>query len=550
MNYRFVFNQLGLLLIVLAVILLGVAIFEALDYWLGERTAEGLALTATLCTTGIGFVIGGALWMWGRTQAKARFGRHEALLLVALSWIVGGALAAAPFYIWAHLNPDVALDHPFRNYVDCYFEGMSGLTTTGATILSDIESVPRGLLLWRSLTHWLGGLGIVVLFVAVLPTVGVGGKKLFHTEAAGPKQAGVRPRIAETARALWLIYLGLTVVMIVSLRFTGMDWFDSVCHTFSCVSSGGFSTKDASVGAFGTGSTIVIMVFMVLAGVNFGLYYQLLRGSVRSLWKDTELRFYLGMIAFGAVVIIGSIMYVGEPMASTKMVFDDNGDPVMVTRKTAVTDEFGQTVTVETEVPARVPIDVDLAHAAEYGVFNSISIHTGTGFCTIDYNRWPFAAKAVLWTLMIFGGCAGSTTGGIKVVRVWLGLKIVLAELERVFRPNVVRPLKFGKVTVDRDLKLQVLTYAVAFVLVWILGSFVVMLFESHHPRCDYATAASASLATLGNIGPGFQAVGAVENFAWMSSPTKLLLTLFMALGRLEIFAIFVLFHPSFWRGK
>lgn len=550
MNYRFVLNQLGLLLIVLAVILLGVAIFEVFDFWLGERAAEGLALTATLCAAGIGLVIGGGLWMSGRQQAKAHFGRHEALLLVALSWIVGGALAAAPFYIWAHLNPDVPLDHPFRNYVDCYFEGMSGLTTTGATILGDIESLPRGLLLWRSLTHWLGGLGIVVLFVAVLPNLGVGGKKLFHTEAAGPKQAGVRPRIAETARVLWMIYVGLTFVMIASLRITGMEWFDSVCHTFSCVSSGGFSTKDASVGAYGTGSTIVIMVFMVLAGVNFGLYYQLLRGSVSSIWKDTELRFYLGMIAFGAVVIIGSIMYVGTPMSSTQLALDENGDPIMVTQQTLVVNEFGDREVVEFEVPKRVPIDVDLGHAAEYGVFNSISIHTGTGFCTIDYNRWPFAAKAVLWMLMIFGGCAGSTTGGIKVVRVWLSLKIVLAELERVFRPNVVRPLKFGKVTVDRDLKLQVIAYAVAFVLVWILGSFVVMLFESHHPRCDYQTAASASLATLGNIGPGFQAVGAVENYSWMSAPTKLMLTLFMALGRLEIFAIFVLFHPRFWRGK
>ncbi|MDH3583539.1 MAG: TrkH family potassium uptake protein [Phycisphaerae bacterium] len=548
MNYRFVVSQLGLLLIVLSAVLVGIAGWEVVDVWIGAGTSL-VATEALLSSVGLGLVIGGVMWWSGRGGRVDRyqFGRREALLLVSLSWIAGAALAAMPFWLWALLERGVPASHPFKNYVDCYFEAMSGLTTTGATVLGDIESLPRGLLLWRSLTQWLGGLGIVVLFVAVLPMVGVGGKKLFHTEAPGPTPSGMRPRIAETARLLWIMYLGLTGAAILGLWFTGMSWFDSICHTFSCVSSGGFSTRDASVGAFSTASTVVIIIFMVLSGVNFGLYFRLLRGSVKSIWADTELRFYIGMIVFGAAIIIFSLMFIGDPMASTKLVLDEQGNPVMTKRIESVTDEFGHTVVFENEVPKRIAIPVDLGHAVEYGVFNSVSIHTGTGFCTIDYNRWPFAAKATLVLLMIFGGCAGSTTGGLKVVRVWLSLKIVLAEVERVFRPNVVRPLRFGSTAVDTDLKLQVLAYVLAYFLVWVIGSYLVMLFEAGHPRCDYMTAASASMATLGNIGPGFGAVGAVENYGWMTSSSKGVLSVLMLLGRLEVVTVFVLFVPRFW---
>ncbi len=288
-----------------------------------------------------------------------------------------------------------------RGFVDCYFEAMSGLTTTGATVLSDIDSMPRGLLLWRALTHWLGGLGIVVLFVAVLPTLGVGGKKIFHVEAPGPTHAGVKPRIKETARILWTIYMVLTAAQIVALLCCGMSLFESVCHTFATVATGGFSTRNASVGApdYGLAVNLVVIVFMVLAGVNFGLYYHAMRGAFNSIWKDTELRLYLALFSGGSLIVVASLIFAGEPLLTTG----------------------GQ------------QIDASVGAATEHGVFAVASIITTTGFGTADFNVWPFIAQAVLVGLMFIGGCAGSTGGGIKVVRFGSPLKFCFQKSRRLF---------------------------------------------------------------------------------------------------------------------
>ena len=254
-----------------------------------------------------------------------------------------------------------------------------GLTTTGASVLSEIERLPHGLLLWRAMTHWLGGLGIVVLFVAVLPTLGVGGKKLFQVEAPGPTSQGVRPRIVETARILWMIYVGMTVVEILALRLFGMGWFESVCHTFATLATGGFSTRNASVGAFDSlGIEVTIIVFMVLAGANFGVYYQIIRCRFQNVWRDPELRLYLGVMALASTVVAVSLM----------------GQPVITTT--------GDVVTTST------------ADAVRYGVFQVVSIQTTTGYCTADFDQWGFVGKAVLIGLMFVGASAGSTGGGIK----------------------------------------------------------------------------------------------------------------------------------------
>ncbi len=529
MNFRYVFRQLGLLCLVLTALITVVAGW-AMYEWLSGADAttqpvghQRYAVSAMMFSSGIGIIIGGLLWL-GTRKGDMFLGRREAMLLVAVSWLGGAALAAMPYWIWAMLNEHVDPTHPFRNFVDCYFEAMSGLTTTGSTVLmgdpNDIESLPRGLLLWRAATHWIGGLGIVVLFVAVLPSLGVGGKKLFVVEAPGPTHQGVKPRIRETARTLWFIYCGMTLLLIVLLRLFGMNWFDAVCHTFATLATGGFSTSNYSVGApqFGAGVYIVISFFMLLAGVNFGLYYHMLRGRFDLVWKDPELRLYLSIILIGSVIVVWSL--VGAPVVTTSG------------------EQHAQ---------------ASFGTAVQHGVFQVISVQTTTGFCSADFNQWSYLPKAVLIFLMFVGGSAGSTGGGIKVIRILLLFKVLRAELQRVFHPNVVRPIKIGKSTVDQDMRMGVLAYVLGILLLTFVGGFLLMLLESspeYGGKGELVTCLTASIATLNNIGPGLEHVGAVENFGAFSSASKVVMSILMALGRLEVFAIAVLFVPSFWRGE
>jgi len=521
-NIRFVIRQLGVLMIVLSLSILAAAAWSGLEYELGE-TGEAAAAMPLLITVVAGLILALALRWIGR-GCNDFLGRREALLLVALSWLGGAALSALPYWLWATAwassflgSTDTVVTsavqtHPFSSFVSCYFEAMSGLTTTGATVLSDIESLPRGLLLWRSLTHWLGGLGIVVLFVAVLPSLGVGGKKLFQVEAPGPTSQGVRPRIRETARMLWLIYLGLTAAEIVALRVLGMDWFDAVCHTFATLATGGFSTRNASAGAYDSVAIdVTIIFFMVLAGANFGIYYQLIRRRFRSVWKDPELRLYLGILTVASVIVVVSLL---------------------------------NTSIVSTTGDVHEP---SVGQALRYGVFQVVSIQTTTGFCTADFEHWGFVAKAVLIALMFVGASAGSTGGGIKVIRCLIAVKVMLAEVERVFRPNVVRTVKVGRMPVEPEMRLATLVYVLGVLVLFLTGAIILMVLEPSG-QITFTTAATASAATLNNVGPGLDLVGALENYGWFSAPSKIVLSILMVLGRLEVYAIFVLFMPRFWR--
>ncbi|MBL4702102.1 MAG: TrkH family potassium uptake protein [Phycisphaeraceae bacterium] len=388
---------------------------------------------------------------------------------------------------------------------------MSGLTTTGATVLSDIHVLPKSLLLWRAMTHWLGGLGIVVLFVAVLPTLGVGGKRLFNVEAPGPSQPGVKPRIRETARMLWYIYCGMTLLQMLALMATGMDLFDAICHTFATLATGGFSTKNASAGAYTPAAQIVMIVFMVLAGANFGLYYHILQRQFKRFWRDPEFQLYLGILAVASLIVIGSLV----------------GHNLVLTDGTV--------------------IEGSIANATLHGVFQVVSIQTTTGFGTVDSNLWSFLPKMTLLILMFIGGCAGSTGGGIKVVRILVGFKIFKAELERVFRPNVVRSIKVGKSVIDPQMRQAVIVYILTIMLIFAVGTITLVLLEQGN-GIDIITAVTASAATLHNVGPGFSRVGAIENYGWFSSPSLVVMSLLMALGRLEVYALLVLFVPRFWR--
>jgi trk system potassium uptake protein len=517
MNYRYVVAQLGFLFVVLSAVMLAMAAWFFLVYVLFvDYDIDPYARSALIYTGIAGLLIGGVTWLLTHSGAH-QLGRKEALMLVALSWILGTALAAMPFYFWAQFNPEITSDHPFYHYTDCYFEAMSGLTTTGATILggegASIEAIPRSLLLWRSTTHWLGGLGIVVLFVAVLPSLGVGAKKLFRTEVTGPQPKGLTPHIRETARVIAYIYIGCTVLCILLLRATGaMDWFESICHTFSMVSTGGLSPRDASIGAYDSWAVdMICLFFMVFAGINFAVFYMCVRGQWKKAWKDTEMRFYFALIAMGIALVM--LFLWGIP---------------------TITSTTGKVI-------ENVPWE-----SFRFSAFQVISLHTGTGYVTADYDLWPFLAKIVFFVLMFVGGCAGSTAGGIKVIRVWIVFKILVAHFEKTFRPQVVRPLKVGESIMDDDVKLAAIIYVTSFCLLFALGAIVLRAIEGE--ATNFTTTMSASISTLGNIGPGVEGVGPVQNYGWFSAPSKWIMSALMLLGRLEIFTVLILLTPRFWR--
>lgn len=511
LELRVVLRLLGYLTFVLAALIMATAVFGSVEAIVGDehdRSAPVSMLIAAVCSAVVGII----LFLAGK-KGSEMIGNREALLLVALGWILGAALSAIPFYTWAMLRADVhQIPHNFDNPINCYFESMSGLTTTGATIVEVIGTLPRTILLWRAITHWLGGLGIIVLFVAVLPMLGVGSRRLYRIEAPGPTPDGVMPRIQDAARTLWKIYFGLTLAEIIALMLCGMSWFDATCHTFATLATGGFSTLDNSIAGYSSTSIhLVIILFMVIAGINFSLYHQLLQRQWKSVLADRELRVYFSFMIIATIIVSISLL--------------QNPPPVAEGQETSI----GLTV--------------------RDSLFQVVAVQTTTGFCTADFDTWGFVAKATLLILMFVGGMAGSTGGGIKVVRIMTAFKVMLAELEHVYRPRVLRSVKIGKVTIDPDQRLNALVYLVAIAFLFALGTIALMLLESSQ-NIDITTAATASIATLNNIGPGLARVGATQNYAWFSDPSKIVMCVLMVLGRLEMFTILALFTPRFWRNE
>ncbi|MFG0333676.1 MAG: TrkH family potassium uptake protein [Maioricimonas sp. JB049] len=468
-------------------------------------------------------VVGGSLHFIGRKN-RGTVLRKEALAIVGLGWILSGLLGALPFlFAGVQRAPGVPM-----NVADALFESISGFTTTGASVLTELEDPelgPRCVLFWRCFTHWLGGMGIIVLFVAVLSHLGAGGKALLRREVPGPIAESVRPRVQETAMVMWAIYVGLSGIEALLLLMQGLSLYDALCHTFGTMATGGFSTYNASVGEFGGGTVeATIVFFMLLAGTNFSLYYAILRrpepgrGILHRLapvWRDPEFRAYLGIIGLASLLLSLSLVRTG--------IYEDAG--------------------------------VAVRHA----VFMSISIMTTTGFGTEDFNEWSEFAKGLLLLLMFVGGCAGSTGGGIKVVRFLIFIKAIRFEVERAFRPNVVRTIRLGGVPLDNSIRHDVIVYFSLVLFVFITSWMALAAIEPdaqwHATNGDVNAAklldcASAVAATLNNIGPGLGVLGPAENYSDFSVPGKLLLTLLMLLGRLELFAILVLFMPSFWRTQ
>ncbi len=460
---------------------------------------EWKMLAAFLGSMAIAGIIGCGLTRFSRNAPERMFQR-EGLALVGLGWLLLAGIAALPYLLRGWLGP-----------VDAYFEAMSGLTTTGSTILTDIEATPKSLLFWRSFTHWIGGMGIIVLFVAVLPYLGAGGKQLFKSESPGPDQRGLSPRIKDTASILYKIYFGLTVVQTALLMLADMSFFDALCHTFGTLATGGFSTRADSIAAFNSPmAETIILVFMVLAGTNFSLFFVMLRGQWKAPFQDTEWRVYIAVLVLATILVTMNLL--------------------------------GAQGSVDVPVAPQAT-DYTASHAFRVAAFQVVSIMTTTGFCTDDFELWPQFSRALLVVIMFVGGCAGSTGGGIKVVRIIMLTKMAYWRLEKTFRPKTIRTVRVNGAVVDEDVQKTVYGFFVLYIFIFAGGglfmSFLGMPFQN---------AFTSVAATLNNIGPGLERVGAIENFAFIPASGKIFLSLCMVMGRLELFSICVLFLPGFWR--
>ncbi len=480
MNIRVVVKVLGFLMLVTAGCLLLPAVVSLL-----YRENDWIWF---LAAAGIGAVVGGGALFLLRDTPDLRV--REGFAVVAFGWLCVGLLGALPFWFSGQIP----------SFTDAAFESISGFSTTGASILTDIESRSHGTLFWRAFSHWLGGMGIVLLAVAILPLLGVGGMQLYRAEVPGPVAERLTPRIRETAKRLWAVYFLFTVLEIAALMIAGMGPFDSICHSFATMATGGFSNHNASVGGYATPAVEwIIIVFMFLAGANFSLHYLALTGRWRVYHKDEEFRFYASIVLVCVLILAGVLISI-------------NFYPT-----------WHDTV--------------------RHTVFQVVSILTTTGFGTSDYLAWPPVAHALLLVLMTIGGCAGSTGGGIKVMRVFILLRHAKLELKKMLHPRGVFTLWFNNRALSPSLLTNVLGFFLLYMVVYIAGV-LILTFGGR----DIVTSVGATAATLGNIGPGLGLVGPTSNYAFLMDWEKWLLVLFMLIGRLEIFTVLVLFLPGAWR--
>ena len=442
-----------------------------------------------LAAAGLTLVVGHLMMRAGGPAAGdvERLRRVEGMGIVAFTWLLVAHMAAIP-YVWAGLGA-----------VDALFESMSGLTTTGATILTDFTALGRGMFFWRALTHWLGGLGVIALFVAVLPRLAIGGRELFFAEAAGPTDEKLTPQLRDTALALWKLYTILTALEIGALVLAGMPLYDAVCNSLATLAAGGFSPHPQSIAGYDSVTVDWIVTgFMFLAGANFALLYRAGRGQRRSLVQDEELRAYAGVILVATAVLTAFLLRGGMGMHD----------------------------------------------AVRHGAFQVVSIMTTTGFASVDFELWSDQGKMVLLVLMFIGGCAGSAGGGPKVVRHILMARLTLRELKRTLHPRAVLPVKLGGRVVPEHILRDVQVFMLFYLLTFAVGTSIVVLLGA-----GLMTGITASIACLGNIGPGFGEIGPMGSFAGLHPVSKIVLALQMWIGRLEVLTVLVLFRLEAWRA-
>ena len=469
-------KYLGLLMLVPVIISV---IYKENDLW--------AFIISALITTSFGFILETATKPPERIK---EIQRKEGFLIAALFWFAASIFGAIPYLIYGVFN------HP----VDAWFESVAGFTTTGATVLTDIEVVPYGMLFWRSFSQWLGGMGIIVLGIAILPRLAVGGMQLMGLEAPGPTTEKITPRIAETAKKLWGVYLLLSFLLIVFLLFAGMPIFDSVLQSFSTMSTGGFSPNSLSVGFYNSSIIdVIITIFMFIAGMNFVLLYWSLRGDFKRLTRNSELKYYF-------FLNLSVILIVSFELWST--------------------------------------IYPNFFEALRYGSFQVISISTGSGFSTANFDLWPSFSKWFLLMLMFFGGCAGSTTGSIKIIRIMVLFKKGYQEIHKIIYPHAIVPIRVNAKPISPEIVSSITSFFLIYLFIFLVSTLIVMAAED----LPIITAISACAASIGNVGPGLGEVGPAGNYANLSSFTKIVLSFLMLIGRLELFTILVIFTPAFWR--
>ena len=481
MRWRYILNIIGILTFFFGLTMI-FPLLVGLYY-------QDQSVAPLLKSTGITVLAGLILYLIFRKEKVEIISQREGMAIVAVGWTTVGLFGALPFY----------LGDGYFTFVDAVFESVSGFTTTGASVLSNIEAVSKGLLFWRSFIQWLGGMGIIVLSLAILPFLGVGGMQLYKAEVPSPVPDKLKPRIRDTAMILWKVYALISLAQCLVLMLGGMSLYDALCHTFTTMPTGGFSTKNNSIAYYDSlFFDCVFILFMLMAGINFSLHYQMLRGKPLVLWRDSECRFFLG-----AVVLLIFVVS-----------FDIFG---------SVYETIGQ--------------------ALRFSAFQIVSIITTTGYATADYETWPAMAQLILLLCMVLGASAGSTGGGVKCLRVMLCFKYCHRELFYLIHPHAVTQIKIGGKPVPDDVMRSILGFLALY-----MGLFATCSVILASMGVDFVTSFGAVAATIGNIGPGFGMVGPVENYAQIPFLGKWLLIWCMLLGRLEIFTVIIFMVPEFWR--
>lgn len=481
MRWRYIINITGALILFLGLTMLLPLLF---GFYYGDESITSLAKSIFI-TAFSGFL----LYIFSRSEKTEYISQREGMAIVGIGWTAIGFFGSLPFYLGGEIP----------GFIDALFESVSGFTTTGSSILINIEGISKGLLLWRSLIQWLGGMGIIVLSIAILPFLGVGGMQLYKAEVPSPVPDKLKPRIRDTAMILWKVYALISFVEVVMLMLGGMDLFNALCHTFTTMPTGGFSTQNGSVADFNSAYFDgVFILFMLLAGINFSLHYQFVSGKPLTFWKDSECRFFLLTVLL-LTVIVGFNVY--------------------------------------------GPVYETIGEAARYASFQVVSIITTTGYVTADYGKWPAMSQLILMLCMFMGASAGSTGGGIKILRIMLCLKYCYKELFALIHPHSVKHIKVRGKAVPENVMRSVVGFLVLYI-----GLFVVCSIALAGTGMDFLTSIGAVAATIGNIGPGFGMVGPVENYVHIPYLGKWLLIWCMLLGRLEIFTVIILVVPEFWR--
>ena len=461
-------------------------------------------VTLELFMSGITVLIIGAIFMLSSMKHKKEMNKREGYIVVTFGWIIMALSGTAPYLFTGAIS----------NFTNAFFETISGYTTTGSTILTDIEILPEGILFWRSLTHWIGGMGIIVLAIAILPLLGIGGMELFAAEAPGPSADKLHPRITDTAKRLWLIYFGYTAAETVLLKVAGMSFFDAVNHSMCTLSTGGFSTKNASLAHYNAQPIIqyIVIVFMFLAGMNFVLSYFAFKGKIQKILQDEEFKLYFKFVAI-FTVIAALIIYFSADVSISSI--------------------------------AHPMVWGEGESAFRHGLFQVLAIVTTTGFVTADFTLWTPFLVVFFFGLMFLGGSAGSTSGGVKVVRHLLMIKNGFLEFKRTLHPNAVVPVRYNSRAISGDIVFNILAFFILYMLSFIIGALGFSLLG-----LDFESAIGVAASSLGNVGPALGDFGPVNNFYEMPAIGKWWCSFLMLIGRLELFTVLILMTPFFWRNR